>query len=162
MAEADCAGGEHTKIIGVVDLPRRRRTVALTGRTEFDGLPIPFWRFAAQCAAGERAQVRYLKSAGLWSPDSQALCANHDDLEFTTTWFQNAGLVLTRDEDLPDGDSPGMSWAMACRIADLMLSMLWPQVEAVAASIDARGLLTGDQAAELAGATNPPPHTRPD
>ncbi|MFD7137658.1 hypothetical protein [Streptomyces sp. NPDC059894] len=53
----------------------------------------------------------------------------------------------------------GMSWTTACRMADLLLSMLWPQVEAVAASIDAHGLLTGDQAAALAGATNPPPYT---
>jgi len=44
-------------------------------------------------------------------------------------------------------------------MADLMLSMLWPQVEAVAADINAHGLLTGDQAAELAGATSPPPYT---
>ncbi|MDG9709666.1 hypothetical protein [Streptomyces sp. DH10] len=55
-----------------------------------------------------------------------------------------------------------MSWTTACRIADLMLSMLWPQVEAVATGIDAHGLLTGDQAAELAGATNPPPYAGPD
>jgi hypothetical protein len=161
-AVVTAAYGAHIKVTGVIDLPAAEGQWSLTGRTEFDGPPIPFWRFAAQCAAGERAQARYLKTAGLSSPDSQALCSNHDDFEFTTTWFQNAGLVLTRDEDLPNDDRSGMSWTTACRLADLMLSMLWPQVEAVAAGINAHGLLTGDQAAELAGATNPPPYASPD
>ncbi|MEU0195012.1 hypothetical protein ABZ250_35165 [Streptomyces afghaniensis] len=150
------AYGAHIKVTGVVDVPTGGVQWSLTGRTEFDGLPIPFWRFA-----GERAQARYLKSAGLRSADSQAVCNHHDDFEFTTAWFEKAGHVLTRDEDLPDDAPSGMSWTTACRIADLMLSMLWPQVEAVAAGIDAHGLLTGDQAAELADTTNPPPHAAP-
>ncbi|WP_128380384.1 hypothetical protein [Streptomyces cavernae] len=153
------AYGAHIKVTGVIDVPAEGVEWSLTGRTEFDGPPIPFWRFAAQCAAGERAQARYLKSARLWSAESEAACAHHDDFEYTAAWFENAGHVLTRDEDLPDDAPSGMSWTTACRMADLMLSMLWPQVEAVAAGIDARGLLTGDQAAELAGATNPPPYT---
>lgn len=157
-AVVTAAYGAHIKVTGVLDLPAADGGWSLTGRTEFDGPPIPFWRYAAQCAAGERAQARYFNAAGLWSSDTRALCANHDDFASTSTWFQNAGLVLTRDEDLPDEGTSGMSWTTACRIADLMLSMLWPQVEAVAAGIDARGLLTGDQAAELAGATNPPPY----
>lgn len=156
-AVVTAAYGAHIKVTGLIDLPATQGGWAITGRTEFDGPPIPFWRYAAQCAAGERAQARYLKTAGLWSPEARALCTNHDDFESTRAWFQQAGLVLTRDEDLP-GDAAGMSWTTACRIADLMLSLLWPQVEAVAAGIDARGLLTGDQAAELVGATNPPPY----
>ncbi|MFC4472017.1 hypothetical protein ACFPH6_47355 [Streptomyces xiangluensis] len=80
-AVVTAAYGAHIKVTGVINLPTAEGQRSLTGRTEFDGPPIPFWRFAAQCAAGERAQVRYLKSAGLWSPDSQVLCANHDDFE---------------------------------------------------------------------------------
>ncbi|MDG9709668.1 hypothetical protein [Streptomyces sp. DH10] len=71
------AYGAHIKVTGVVDVPTGGVQWSLTGRTEFDGPPIPFWRFAAQCAAGERAQARYLKSAGLWSADSQAVCTHH-------------------------------------------------------------------------------------
>ncbi|MEU9396838.1 hypothetical protein AB0D86_43455 [Streptomyces sp. NPDC048324] len=159
-AVVTAAYGAHIKVTGVIDLPAAGGRWELTGRTEFDGPPIFFWRYAAQCAAGERAQVRYLKAAGLWSPGLQAACAHHDDYESTAVWFREAGLVLTRDEDLPDG-AYGMSWASAARIADLMLSMLWPYVEAVAAGIDARGLLTGDQAAALVGAVNPPPYGNP-
>jgi hypothetical protein len=150
------AYGAHITVTGVIDVPAEGVEWSLTGRTGFDGPPIPFWRFAAQCAAGERAQARYLKSAGLWSADSEAASAHHDDFEHTAASFQNGGHVLTRDGDMPDDAPSGMSWTTACRMADLMLSMLWPQVEAVAAGIDAHGLLTGDQAAALAGATNPP------
>lgn len=153
------AYGAHITVTGVIDVPAEGVEWSPTGRTGVDGPPIPFWRFAAQCAAGERAQARYLKSAGLWSADSEAACAHHDDFEYTAASFQSAGHVLTRDEDLPDDAPSGMSWTTACRMADLLLSMLWPQVEAVAAGIDAHGLLTGDQAAALAGATNPPPYT---
>ncbi|MGW4784950.1 hypothetical protein [Streptomyces sp. NPDC004230] len=149
------AYGAHIKVTGVTDAPNPNGDWILTGRTEFDGPPIPFWRFATQCAAGERSQTRYFKTAGLWSPETQAICANHDDFEFTRERLRQRGLTLTRDEDLPD-DAYGMSWKTACRMADLLLSMLWHHVEAVAAGIDAHGILTGDQAAELAEATNPP------
>ena len=75
------AYGVHITVTGIIDVPAEGVQWSLTGCTEFDGPSIPFWRFAAQCSAGERAQARYLKSAGLWSADSQAACAHHDDYE---------------------------------------------------------------------------------
>ncbi|MFH8736869.1 hypothetical protein [Streptomyces sp. NPDC017964] len=52
-----------------------------------------------------------------------------------------------------------MTWTTACRIADLLLSRYWPQLEAVAAGTYRHGVISEDHAAELAGVTNAAPWT---
>lgn len=157
-AVVSAAYGARIEVTGVIDLPLKPGQTGwlLTGRTEFAGPPLTPWRFAAQCAAGERAQARHFESVGLDPHSARDLCSHHDDFEYTASRFRENGWTLTGEKEEDDG-SQGMSWKTACRIADLVLSALWREVEAVAAGIYEHGLLTGDRAAELAGATNPTP-----
>ncbi|MFH8736868.1 hypothetical protein [Streptomyces sp. NPDC017964] len=85
------AYGAHVKCTGVTNLPAAPDKWELTGRTELDGPPIPLWRLAAQNAAGERAQSRYMKSIGQWGEEARRMCENHDDFEFTAATFDKHG-----------------------------------------------------------------------
>ncbi|MFB7054457.1 hypothetical protein ACFCXT_15235 [Streptomyces vinaceus] len=126
----------------------------VTGRTSFQARPgdIHPWRFAAQAAAGQVAQVHYLMAYGLWTPERAKSCAAEHDREHAIDVLAGFGYRLGRDH-VPAG---GKSWGMARGVARRKVTHLWRQIATAARALDERSLLTGDEIATLIGTINPP------
>ncbi|MFF4642211.1 hypothetical protein [Streptomyces sp. NPDC001389] len=124
----------------------------VTGNTSFQVQgQIPVWRFAAQAAAGQAAQVRYLMAYGLWTPDRAAACAADHDREHAIDVLDGLGVRLGRDH-VPVG---GKSWAMVRGVASRKIGYLWREIRTVAHAMAEHDKLTGDEIAALTGLTNP-------
>ncbi|MYT20015.1 hypothetical protein GTW69_06890 [Streptomyces sp. SID7760] len=124
----------------------------VTGGTTWNASGIHPWRFAAQCAAGEAAQVHFLRERGLWTPANAAASEAVHDRELAVDVLAEWGLRLGRDHT-PAG---GKSWATVQAVAARSVALLWPSITAVAHALEARDDLTGDEVARLAGLVNPP------
>ncbi|MEW1911540.1 hypothetical protein AB0442_24355 [Kitasatospora sp. NPDC085895] len=116
--------------------------VAGTHRAALDDLLV-------MCAAGERAQDRWLREAGLWSPTrawAVELLARHDRDRAADA------VRITYDTELTfgTGDDPTRDLAALHRYTDHALDRLWPRVLNVAEALDRLGSLTELQAAEAA------------
>ncbi|HET6857579.1 MAG TPA: hypothetical protein VFH94_10855 [Streptomyces sp.] len=123
----------------------------LTGNTAFEARGTAPWHFAAQCAAGEIAQVQYLMTYGLWTPDRALACTAEHDREQAIDVLADFGYRLGRDH-VPEG---GKSWGMVRGMARRKVSHLWWEIRAVALAMDERTVLTGDEVATLVGMANP-------
>ncbi|GLV86575.1 hypothetical protein Slala03_62640 [Streptomyces lavendulae subsp. lavendulae] len=126
-------------------------TMSVTGKTRSVAAGVSPWRYAAQCAAGEQAHIRYLKQTGLWTPELEAGCAALHDRELAIDVLAQFGFRLGR------GHAPigGKSWPTIQAVADRTVTLLWPHITTVAHAMDQQTQLTGDEIAELAGLTNP-------
>ncbi len=126
----------------------------VTGRTSFEARleDIHPWRFAAQAAAGQVAQVHYLMAYGLWTPQRAVHCAADHDREQAIDVLAAYGRRLGRYH-VPEG---GKSWGMVRGMARRRVARLWREIRTVAHAMDERSLLTGDEIAALTGMTNTP------
>ncbi|MEV6543406.1 hypothetical protein [Streptomyces sp. NPDC051665] len=125
---------------------------AVTGKTAHQAQDTPAWRYAAQCAAGELAQVGYLMAYGLWTPERAAACAADHDRELAIDVLGQFGYRLGRTR-APEG---GKSWGMVQGMARRKAGLLWREIRTVAHAMDERTALTGDEIAALTGLVNPP------
>ncbi|MFI0230794.1 hypothetical protein [Streptomyces sp. NPDC017086] len=125
---------------------------AVTGSTAHQAHNTRAWHYAAQCAAGELAQVQYLLAYGLWTPERAAACAADHDRELAIDVLAQFGYRLGRTRAPQDGKS----WGMVRGIARRKVSYLWREIRTVAHALNERTCLTGDDIAALTGLTNPP------
>ncbi|KJY36240.1 hypothetical protein [Streptomyces katrae] len=126
-------------------------TMAVTGNTRHVAAGVSPWRYAAQCAAGELAHVRYLKQDGLWTPELEAGCVALHDRELAIDVLAQFGYHLGRGHT-PRG---GKSWPTIQAVANRTVALLWPHITTVAHAMDQRTKLTGGEIADLTGLTNP-------
>ncbi|MFF0733322.1 hypothetical protein ACFYVK_17065 [Streptomyces chartreusis] len=125
---------------------------AVTGRTEHRAYFTPPWRYAAQCAAGEMAQITYLMVYGRWTPERAAACAADHDREQAIDTLADFGYRLGRDHVPADGKSWGMVRGMARR----KVTHLWREIRTVAHAMDENTQLTGAEIAAMTGLVNAP------
>ncbi|MFC8015423.1 hypothetical protein [Streptomyces cinereoruber] len=112
----------------------------------------PLWQFAAQAAAGTLAEVRYLMTYGLWTPERAAVCAAVHDREHAIDVLTWQGARLACDY-VPPG---GKSWAQVRGTAMRKVGHLWREIRTVAHAINENTKLTGEQIAAMTGLTNTP------
>ncbi|WP_055620610.1 hypothetical protein [Streptomyces sp. JHA19] len=124
---------------------------AVTGNTAHQAQDTPPWRYAAQCAAGEIAQVQYLMAYGLWTPERAAACAAAHDRELAIDVLAQFGYRLGRCI-VPEG---GKSWGMVRGMARRNVGHLWREIRTVAHAMHEHTVLTGDEIADLTGLVNP-------
>lgn len=146
------AYGMHVASAEVIAWENDRGGWSLSGNTVHEAVNTPPWRFAAMCAGGERAQLRYLHKRGLWTPERAAACAADHDREQAIAVLAQFGYRLGRDHT-PEG---GKSWATICAVADRTVRLLWAEIALVAHAMDARTLVTGEEIADLTGLANAP------
>ncbi|MFH8891242.1 hypothetical protein [Streptomyces sp. NPDC017949] len=125
---------------------------SVTGRTAHRSLKVDPWEFAAECAAGELAQLHFLRVNGLWTPERAAACVADHDRELAIDVLAPFGYRIGRDH-VPEG---GMSWAAVQAMAVARMLRLWDEITVVANAMDARDALTGDEIADLTGLVNHP------
>nr|WP_202121976.1 hypothetical protein [Streptomyces sp. BA2] len=123
----------------------------LTGGTAFETHNVHAWRFAAQAAAGTIAQVNYLMTNGLWTPERALACAALHDREQAIDILAQHGFRIGRGH-VPAG---GKSWAMVQGMARRKVGHLWGEIRTVAHAMDENTVLTGDEIADLTGLPNP-------
>ncbi|MFF7438707.1 hypothetical protein [Streptomyces sp. NPDC008122] len=125
---------------------------SVTGSTRFHGENVDLWRLAEQCAAGEIAQVQYLRAYGLWTPERAAACAAEHDREYAIDTLAGFGYRLGRDH-VPAG---GKSWDMVKDLACRQVGRMWREIHTVAHAMTEHTKLTGEQIAAMTGLTNAP------
>jgi hypothetical protein len=101
--------------------------------------------FAVLMGAGERAEDRWLRETGLWTP---VLAAG---VEFGAYSDRRAVLDLNPSLGFEGGPS---DFLIVHELADAAVSQHWGRVTAVSSVLAERLLLTGDEAADLAGLPN--------
>lgn len=110
----------------------------------------PLYDALAMLAAGERAQDRWLREAGLWTAtrgwaaEAGALGDRHKILGAV---YENFGAGITYGT----GDDPCRDLAALHDHTDALLDTLWGRVTALAEALDRRGRLSWEQAADAAG-----------
>ncbi|WP_008414364.1 hypothetical protein [Streptomyces sp. SM8] len=124
---------------------------AVTGATVVNYHATPAWHFAAQCAAGEVAQVQYLMVYGLWTPERALACSAEHDREQAIDVVTECGGQLARHH-VPLG---GKSWGQVRGMARRRVGFLWREIRTAAHAMNERTVLTGDEIAALTGLTNP-------
>ncbi|MER5735090.1 hypothetical protein ABT117_05355 [Streptomyces sp. NPDC002262] len=112
----------------------------------------PLWGFAAQAAAGGLAEVRYLMTYGLWTPERAAVCAAVHDRQHAIDVLTVQGARLACDH-VPPG---GKSWAQVRGMAMRKVGHLWREIRTVAHAINENTKLTGEQIAAMTGLTHAP------
>ncbi|MFJ7908222.1 hypothetical protein [Kitasatospora sp. NPDC096204] len=122
-----------------------------SGRIEVPGvLTAPAADVMLFAAAGERAEDRWLREAGLWTPARawvvEILAEGDRDAiaEYARRLHPN-GLTYGVSDD------PSRDLAALHDQADALLDTLWDRVTALTATLTQRGRLTEEQAAEAAG-----------
>lgn len=123
-----------------------------TAYVKVDACDVPFLRFAAMCAAGERAQDRWMREQGLWTP-ARAWCVERtatDDRAQAAEALKPCGIPVR----FADATGRGIHYQTIQDTADAALGHLWPRVLRLAEALDAAGHLTGEEAAHHAGMTH--------
>ncbi|MGW2890366.1 hypothetical protein ACWDDN_34685 [Streptomyces griseoruber] len=124
----------------------------VTGRTDVQAqTSFNLWRFAAQAAAGEIAEVNYLMAYGLWTPERAAACAADHDREQAIAVLAEHGVHLAHGH-VPPG---GKSWGMVRGMARRKVGRLWREIRTVAHAMNENTVLTGDEIAALTSLVNP-------
>lgn len=124
----------------------------VTGNTAFRAAAVSPWHFAAHCAAGQVAQVQYLLTHGLWTPERALACDAVHDREQAVDVLADFGYHLGRSH-VPAG---GKSWGMVQGMARRRIGYHWREIRLVAEAINERTILTGHEIAALTGLVNPP------
>ncbi|MFF2923089.1 hypothetical protein ACFVTP_11915 [Streptomyces celluloflavus] len=107
---------------------------------------VPYMRYLTMCAAGERAQDRWMREQGLWTPERAWVC------ERTATEDRNQAARSARDcgLQLHFGTGPardGLHYRAVQDTAEAALAPLWDRVMNLAAAADTHGRLSGHAAA---------------
>ncbi|WP_327335103.1 hypothetical protein OG582_40730 (plasmid) [Streptomyces anulatus] len=145
------AYGMHVITTGIVSWRAENDRWSTVGNTSWESANVLCFDIAAQCAAGEVAHLRYLRQSGLASAEmTEAALADHDR-EQAVAILAEAGVSLTEDGGPTKYE---ISWRKVYATAEQRVADLWPQITAVASVLVEREL-TGDEAAEIAGMTNP-------
>ncbi|MGW7617463.1 hypothetical protein ACWGLG_16655 [Streptomyces antimycoticus] len=136
------AGGLHVVNLGI-DIGRGGRAMCLpTNRTQEQQMT----RIIG-IVAGERAQDRWLRETGLWTPSRAAMAelgAAHD-----------RSLVFAADpRPRPGFGSGGADYSDLHDLADRALDGIWGSIQDALPVLVRRGSLSGDQLAKLSGLTN--------
>ncbi|MFE6064779.1 hypothetical protein [Streptomyces sp. NPDC056431] len=113
---------------------------------------IPPWKFGAQAAAGTVAEVRYLMTSGLWTPERAAACDAEHDRRHAIDTAAETGHRIACDHVPPGGKSWGQVRGMALR----KIGLLWREIRTVAHAMNEHTKLTGEQVAAMTGLANPP------
>ncbi|MEU2873779.1 hypothetical protein ABZ769_32020 [Streptomyces olivoreticuli] len=113
---------------------------------------VSYMRYAAMCAAGERAQDRWLRENGLWTQERAWVCERgaSSDRE------QIEGSLRThcrKELHFNPTAAFGVQYRTVQAVADSALSHLWDRLLRLAAAVDEHGHLTGRQAARYADMT---------
>ncbi|SPE51870.1 hypothetical protein SNS2_1544 [Streptomyces netropsis] len=113
---------------------------------------VPDVHYFAMCAAGERAQDRWLRETGLWTPErawveERAADSDRQQVAHALRHSRNKELTFGRTA------AGAMDYATVQAAADAALAPLWDRVLRLAAAVDDHGHLTGRQAARHAGMT---------
>ncbi|RFU83278.1 hypothetical protein DY218_28650 [Streptomyces triticagri] len=124
----------------------------ITGNTAFHAESVHAWRFAAQAAAGEIANIQYLLAYGLWTPERAVACAADHDREQVIDTLSSYGYSIGRGH-VPTG---GKSWGQIRGMARRKVSHLWREIRTTAHAINDATVLTGDEIAAITKLTNPP------
>ncbi|MFI2076236.1 hypothetical protein [Streptomyces triculaminicus] len=122
-------------------------------RTAPSGWRISYMAYAALCAAGERAQDRWLREMGLWTPKrawAAERAAMEDRRMAAAALKDNCRRVLHYGDNRSTGS---VYYGTVQTVADSALSHLWDRVLRLAAALDDHGHLTGHEAARYAGMT---------
>ncbi|MFI9331970.1 hypothetical protein ACIGZJ_31065 [Kitasatospora sp. NPDC052868] len=106
------------------------------------------------CAAGERAEDRWLREAGLWTPDrawvtERLACHDRARIEEAVRAAHPDGPTYGVSQD------PGRDLEALHGVADLWLNAFWREVLELAQVLDRQGHLTWVQAAGAAGVPVP-------
>lgn len=120
---------------------------------------VDYYDFTVWCAAGERANERWLDEEGLWTPRRGwvAESGGFDDRCNASTIDPRWRLAYTdegRARCEADGVSP-VDWTDAQREADELLDELWPYVLRVAGLLFTHGRLTGHQVRAIVSGHTP-------
>ncbi|MFF8961371.1 hypothetical protein ACF1BK_01245 [Streptomyces globisporus] len=140
-----------SEVIAWVSAPGQSTVTGVTSVSVESLEAIHPWRFAAQAAAGEIAQVQYLMVHGLWTPQRAMACAAAHDRDQAVDVLASLGYRLDPGR-VPAG---GKSWAMVQGMARRRIGYLWREIRTVAEAMDKRTMLTGDEIAMLTGLNNP-------
>ncbi|MEU1309639.1 hypothetical protein ABZ419_12195 [Streptomyces cinnamoneus] len=111
---------------------------------------VPYVRYLAMCAAGERAQERWMREEGLWSSERAWVTergATDDRAQAAHALRETRGMDLTYGPV----NGAGMDYATVQAAADAALAPLWDRVLRLAAAVDEHGHLSGREAARYAG-----------
>ncbi|MFI1183373.1 hypothetical protein ACH4UT_28025 [Streptomyces sp. NPDC020799] len=135
-----------------------------SGATRGDGTPdaaawvktggewrVSYMRYAAMCAAGERAQDRWMHETGLWTRERAWACertAGNDREQ-----IEQQLRTCRREVHFSPSPAPGVQYRTVQAVADSALSHLWDRTLRLAAAVDEHGHLTGRQAARCADLT---------
>ncbi|MFF2074619.1 hypothetical protein ACFVXG_07670 [Kitasatospora sp. NPDC058162] len=142
--------GTRLTSVSVADnLGREEGTAA--GRTSYEpGQITPMRNVLLVSAAGERAQDRWLREKGLWSPERAWV------VEILAA--QDRSVI---DQCVRPARPGGLTYGVSCDPTadlaalhdhvDMWLHGLWEQVTALADALNQRGTLTGAQAAAVTG-----------
>jgi hypothetical protein len=107
------------------------------GQTNVGEFSVPFDQWAAMMWAGQRAQMRWLRSAGWDTPANRVDVAN--------LGWDDTRRVL--DDAAKHGLPDDVGWELCGELLDLR----WPAVERVADALLTAGRLSGDEVAAIAG-----------
>ncbi|MFE1231699.1 hypothetical protein [Streptomyces sp. NPDC058745] len=107
---------------------------------------------AAQAAAGTLAEVRYLMTSGLWTPERAAACDADHDRRHAIDIAAESGHSIAWGHVPPGGKSWGQVRGMALR----KVGHLWREIRTVAHAMNEHTKLTGEQIAAMTGLTNLP------
>lgn len=122
----------------------------VSGVTQIGRVAVQLPSYLTMLAAGEQAHQRWLREAGLWTPERQwALERGARD--------DTAKAVAALREHHPGFDDMGyrqLYWQYRSD-AEALLETHWERVHRVAEALADRRHLTGDEASELAGLPNP-------
>ncbi|MFD6759141.1 hypothetical protein [Streptomyces roseolus] len=124
----------------------------LTGNTALTLDSVNAWHYAAMCAAGMLANVRYLMIHGLWTPEQAAACAAEHDRAQAVDLLAEQDIQIGLDH-VPAG---GKSWAQVQGMAARKVDHLWREIRTVAHAMNENTKLTGEQIAAMTGLTNAP------
>ncbi|MEU2873488.1 hypothetical protein ABZ769_30525 [Streptomyces olivoreticuli] len=113
---------------------------------------VSYMRYAAMCAAGERAQDRWLRENGLWNRERAWACergasSDREQIE------QQLRACCRKELHFNPSPAPGVQYRTVQAVADSALSHLWDRALRLAAAVDEHGHLTGRQAARYADLT---------
>ncbi|MFE4514199.1 hypothetical protein ACFRMQ_08400 [Kitasatospora sp. NPDC056783] len=114
------------------------------------GFSVPLYTGLVAFAAGERAQDRWLREAGLWT-SVRGWAAEAGALGDRREIYRAVDEAFGRDVTFGASDDPCRDMSALHDHTDALLDTLWDQATALADALSRRGRLTEQQAAEVTG-----------
>lgn len=146
----------HAVLALLQGIPITRVTMIATdehaAHVQFADWSGPWWSFAVVMAAGERAGERWLREAGLATPERLWNAERHctSDRRQVVETAPEPHEVVFGQLDVPEGRE-ALDYARLHDAADVLLTGFWPQVSSLAAALVEHRELTGQQVADISG-----------